>query len=112
MAKKVLITGASGLVGLALIRYLGSANLNIFGTYANNRRLTDKQFKNFKCDIGNAKSVNDLSQKVGKIDVIFHCAAMVNVDRCEKNKKSCWQTNVVGTRNIVNLAKKNKAKLL
>ena len=108
MSKKVLITGASGLLGLELLRYLNSFNFNVVGTYNNNRSLTDNRFKNLKCDVGNIKSVALLSQKIGKISEIFHCASMTSIDQCEKNKEACWQSNVIGTRNMVELARKNK----
>lgn len=109
---KALVTGASGLLGLEVIRRLNHSGLSVFGTYNFNYRLVDKNYKNLKCDIGDIKSVDSLSKKIGKIDVIFHCASMTGIDKCEKNKEFCWQTNVIGTRNIVELAKRNKAKLV
>lgn len=110
--KRILVTGASGLLGLELIRYLGSKDYNVVGTYNSNLKLTDKNLRNFKCDVGNAQSVASLSEKIGKINTIFHCASMTGVDKCEKNRKECWRSNVVGTRNMVDLAKEKKAKLI
>ncbi len=110
--KKVLITGASGLLGLELIRCAKKSGYNVVGTYNTNPDLTDKNFKNLKCDIGDAKAVNLLDKKVGKIDIIFHCASMTNIDKCDKNREASWQANVVGTRNIVELSKKHGSKLI
>lgn len=109
--KRILVTGASGLLGLELVRYLGGKGYDVVGTYNSNANLADKDYRNFKCDIGNSRSVASLADKIGKVSTIFHCASMTGIDKCEKNRKECWQANVFGTRNIVKLAEKNKAKL-
>ena len=110
--KKVLVTGASGLLGLELLNALKEAGFNAVGTYNSNSKLINKNYRNVKCDVGNVGSVNSLSKKLGKIDTIFHCASMTGIDKCEKNKEACWQSNVIGTRNIIELAKKNRSKLI
>ncbi|MBI2057601.1 MAG: SDR family oxidoreductase [Candidatus Yanofskybacteria bacterium] len=109
---KTLITGASGLLGLELVRCAVKSGHNVVGVYNANPNLTDKNYRNLKCDIGDTRSVNLLDKKVGKIDMLFHCASMTGVDKCEKNREACWQANVVGTRNMVELAKKHRAKLV
>ena len=109
---KILITGASGLLGLELIRCAKKGGYNVVGTYNANPDLTDKSCRNLKCDIGSSGSVNLLDKKIGKISAIFHCASMTNIDKCEKNREACWLANVIGTRNMVGLAKKHSAKLV
>jgi len=37
-----------------------------------------------------------------KPDIIIHTAALTNVQLCEKNKKLAYDTNVVGTANLIN----------
>ena len=111
-SNKILITGASGLLGLELVRCAMKSGYNVVGVYNANPNLTDKNCRNLKCDIGDAKAVNFLDKKMGKINMIFHCASMTGVDKCEKNREACWQANVVGTRNMVELAKKHRAKLV
>ncbi|MBI2676567.1 MAG: SDR family oxidoreductase [Candidatus Yanofskybacteria bacterium] len=109
---KALITGASGLLGLELVRCAVKNGYNVVGVYNANPDLTDKNYRNLKCDIGDIGSVNFLDKKVGKIDAIFHCASMTGIDKCENSREVCWQANVVGTRNMVELAKKHRAKLI
>lgn len=111
-ANKALVTGASGLLGLELLRCLESGGFEAIGTYNSNPKLTDKNLRNFKCDVGNIRSLDLLAKKIGKINTIFHCASMTGIDKCEKNQEACWQINVIGTRNIVDLAKKNNARLI
>lgn len=110
--KTALITGASGLLGLELIKHLGEKGYNVVGTYNSNPKLVDKNYVNLKCDIGSMGSVGTLAQKIGKINIVFHCASMTGIDKCEKNREKCWKANVLGTRNIVDLAKKNKASII
>ena len=45
-------------------------------------------------------------------DVIYHLAAYTAVDKAEENKDLCYQINVVGTENIVSVAKEVKAKVI
>ena len=45
-------------------------------------------------------------------DVIYHLAAYTAVDKAEENKNFCYQINVVGTENIVSVAKEVKAKVI
>lgn len=99
-------------MGLELLRYLKNEGFDVVGTFNANPKLVDKNLKNLKCDISDTGSINFLTKKIGKIGMIFHCAAMTGIDKCEKNKEDCWRANVIGTRNIVNLAKKNNAKLI
>src|SRR3989338_5084300 len=108
----ILITGASGLLGLELLHYLGDNGFDAVGTYNSNPKLVDKNYKNLKSDVGDAGSVTSLAKKIDRVNVIFHCASMTGIDKCEKNREACWQANVIGTRNMVDLAKKNKAKLV
>lgn len=109
---KALVTGASGLLGLELLRLLNSKGFKAIGTFNSSPQLIDKNLNNAKCDVGDTKSVEKLAKKIGKVGVIYHCASMTGVDKCEKNREACWRANVIGTRNVVELAKKNKAKLV
>src|SRR3989344_5075338 len=108
----ILITGASGLLGLELLHYLGDNGFDAVGTYNSNPKLVDKNYKNLKCDVGDAGSVTSLAKKIDRVNVIFHCASMTNIDKCEKNREACWQANVIGTRNMTELAKKHRTKLI
>ncbi|MEK7642696.1 MAG: SDR family oxidoreductase [Patescibacteria group bacterium] len=110
--KNVLVTGASGMLGLEVVRYFLGEGLNVTGLFHSNPKLIDKSIKHISCDIGDTKSINSLAKKIPKLDLIVHCASMTGVDKCEKDKEGCFRANVIGTRNMVALAEKYKAKII
>lgn len=82
---KVLITGGSGNLGMALKRVFP-------GALAPSRR---------EMDIRDQAMV-DRYVATRRPDVIIHAAALTGVRPCEEDKGNAWKTNVVGTENIVN----------
>jgi dTDP-4-dehydrorhamnose reductase len=93
---KVLITGASGLVGYALFQSSKKSNLETIGTYFG--RKINREF--FQLDINDKDQLDKLIRKVMP-EVIVHTVALTNVDFCENHRKEAWKINVEGTRNIV-----------
>jgi dTDP-4-dehydrorhamnose reductase len=51
-------------------------------------------------DISNKKAVLDFFQK-NDIDLVIHAAALTGIRPCEENKQLAWNTNVGGTKNLV-----------
>lgn len=84
--KKVLITGANGMLGSSLIEKLNYNN--IFG------------FSSEDLDITNRVNVKSVLSKVNP-DIIIHTAALTNVDFCEINKDKAYLVNTIGTQNLV-----------
>ena len=106
--KKVIITGNSGFKGswLSLWMYhLGAKVLGISlkssSKFQNLKifNLNNKMF-NKNIDIRNFKKVHRVI-KVFKPDFIFHLAAEAIVTRAYKNPKNTWETNTMGTLNIL-----------
>ncbi|MDO5531359.1 dTDP-4-dehydrorhamnose reductase [Sutterella sp.] len=85
---RVLITGASGLLGRALV-----AGLRRSGGFevipADHRR----------CDVRDAAGVERLVADAVP-DVLVHCAAMTAVDRCETERELAFSVNAAGTENV------------
>ncbi len=95
---KVLITGVSGHLGSELFNRLIKNN-DIYGTYLTNKPFTSNQ-NIFRIDLRNKQDVISLIKKI-KPDYIVHCAALTNVELCEKNKEEAWASNVIATKNIL-----------
>lgn len=109
----ILITGSNGLVGSHLVRYFTqNSQANIFATsFSQNRLLGLKGFNFHQMDIRQKKQVDVLINTI-KPNAIFHCAAISQVDTCEKDPELCHQVNVVGTRNLLSAAQKLKSKFI
>ena len=87
----ILLTGGSGNLGTELKKILSNCTSPI------------KQ----ELDVTNRKQVFDFFQK-NSIDLVIHTAAITNIRLCEENRKLAWDTNVQGTRNLVDAIKKSE----
>lgn len=85
---KVIILGASGLVGRYLFEEFKSERIPVIGTYNKNEKEGLVYF-----DILNS-SIDDLELEGVKYVII--CSAMVGVDNCKKNLKESREINIGG----------------
>ncbi len=79
--KRLLVTGASGLLGFNLA-LRESAHRDVTGlTFS--QSLSNTPFKTYSIDLTNTESVTRLIDQ-NEPDGIIHCAALANIDTCEK----------------------------
>ncbi len=111
---KILITGTNGMLGQSLIKFLPRSKFDLSGSYRNSAKLNQSKdnIKKVIFDITDKKSLENLKRSLSSVDLIMHCAAMTDPNECELDKNSAYQTNVLGTKNIVDLAKNFGAKLI
>ena len=81
---KTLITGGCGVLGTELKKLFPNS---LFPSHS-------------ELDITNHEMVFDYFSK-NEFDSIIHTAAMTSIRQCESEKKLSWDTNVVGTKNLV-----------
>lgn len=98
--KRVLITGASGMLGATLVK-LWSNKYNIFATSRSN--FSDNTAKNYKIFDLKSKNYEDLIEWA-KPDIIVHCAAITNVDYCEENLEEAMIINGESVRKLIDFA--------
>ena len=112
--KNVLITGVAGSIGNILLRKLIKFKpKNILGLDNNETALFDVEMelgRYFTVVLGDIRDSERLDDLFKNIDIIFHCAALKHVPICETYPFESIQTNIIGTQNIINSAKKNNVK--
>jgi dTDP-4-dehydrorhamnose reductase len=112
--KKVLVTGANGLLGQKLVEMLlpFSNQYQIIATArGDNRAKITEGYIYEKLDITNIDELCSVFQKY-QPDAVIHSAAMTNVDQCEDQKEMCWDANVNAVLYLVNECKKYNSKLI
>ena len=115
---KILITGGCGFVGSNLAIFfknnkIGTLinsldNLSRGGSRLNLQRLKKKKKKNFKIDIAN----NKLVKRLPRYDLIIDCCAEAAVETSKKDINKVFNTNLVGTLNVLKKCMKDKSKLI
>ncbi len=122
--KNILVTGGCGFIGANFIRYMleesGFTGRIVNAdklTYAGNpENLTDIALKSStryifeKADICDAKTMSAIFDTYD-IDTICHFAAESHVDRSIAEPDAFMRTNIIGTFNLLELAKSRKDKL-
>lgn len=104
--KRLLVTGASGLLGSKIVE-LAKGKYDVIPLH-NAKPLHQNSLK---LDITNRKQVFNLLRKL-KPDLVVHTAAETNVDKCETQKELAWKTNVEGTRSVAAACSEIDAKIV
>jgi len=99
MDKRVLVVGASGLVGSAILNQLNShIGINAVGTYYSQAMGREYEYM----DLNSIKSIVDVMNRV-RPNVVFLAGGNAHVNDCEINSES-YRTNVEAVKVIVRLA--------
>jgi UDP-glucuronate 4-epimerase len=124
MKMKILITGSSGFIGFHLARKLLKKGIEVHGYDSLNnyydvklkkdRNKILEKYKNFsftKSKLENKKTLEKTFNKF-KPNIVIHLAAQAGVRYSLKNPDVYLETNILGTFNIIKIAKKIKVKHL
>jgi dTDP-4-dehydrorhamnose reductase len=108
LSKKILITGAGGMLGTDLGNVLKS-QFDIVGL--ERRPVTHLTVPYDVCDLTQARKTRDaiLSHKP---DVIVHTAALTDVDYCEEHQDEALENNVAATEHVINAANEVDAPII
>jgi UDP-glucuronate decarboxylase len=117
--KTILITGCAGFIGINLIiRLLKDPSNQIIGidnllTSVEPSGINSERFQFLKLDIVKDKDIlENLHTLFRKIDEIYHLASIASPPKYRKYPIETLDVNVIGTRNILDLAVKHNAKFL
>lgn len=113
--KKVLVTGAGGSIGSEIVKQISRfnpANVVLLGRGENSIHQLVNQIEFSFTDLNYSIQIADIRDhmtldrvfKTHQPDVIFHAAAHKHVPLMEANPEQAILNNVLGTRNLVNLA--------
>lgn len=111
--KKILVTGAGGFIGRALVTSLSSDNNNLIIAMDNNFRGSlskikiSKNIKKVKVDILNK---NEIKKYFKNVDTCFHLAAINGTKNFYSYPKKVLETGVQGTLNVVQQTIENNLK--
>jgi len=113
--KTILITGCAGFIGINLInRLLSDPNNKIIGvdnlrTSSESHGISNERFQFLKWDV-----VNDIGRfaSLTRVDEIYHLASIASPPKYRKYPIETLNVNVLGTKNMLDLAVKHGAKFL
>lgn len=102
---KILVTGYNGFIGHNLVDGL-IKKYKIIGV-SNNKNTTQKIFQ-IKKDIRKI-TANDIPRDISHI---VHLAAITDLKYCQSNPSECFDVNVKGTQNMLEIARKRNSKFV
>lgn len=120
--KNILITGGTGTIGNELILFLLDntectkicifsrdefKQFNMKTKFSNN-----KNYKRLRFFIGDIRDKERLKFSMTDIDIVFHAAALKQVDSIEYNPFEAIKTNILGTQNVIDSCIYSNVKLL
>jgi dTDP-4-dehydrorhamnose reductase len=102
MSKKILVIG-KGFLGSNIFSMLNGAKIDVLGTHY--------QKSTPILDIMDPCSIEKITNAF-KPDIIINCAALTNLEQIESNSKKAYLVNAYGVKNIADVCKRNKIKMI
>lgn len=94
--KQIAITGENGFVGRHLVNALKELNSSV---------ITLRDLDGNSLDVRNKELIQIKMDETGDIDIIYHLAAMTSVISSYQNPHATYETNILGTLNILELCR-------
>jgi len=117
--KIILITGGTGTFGHEITRVLLNNytpkkiiifSRDEFKQYNMKQLFPENKYKNIRYFIGDIRDYDRLFNATKNVDIIFHAAAMKQVDTIEYNPLEAIKTNIYGTENVIKASISNNVK--
>ncbi len=102
---KVLITGATGTLGKALIeRFHKKWDIIAYSRDELKQAQLDRKYPDIKYVIGDVRDYRSVLKAMTGVDAVIHAAAMKRIEVCERDPIEAVKTNVLGTENVARAA--------
>lgn len=114
MSAKILVTGADGFIGSHLVIHLLEQGFSVKALCIYNSLGTlgwleaERDHPNLECILGDIRDASFCEILTKDCDVIFHLAALIAIPYSYIAPQSYVDTNIIGTLNILNAAKKSQ----
>lgn len=105
---KILVTGGAGNIGTNLCNELRSRGHQVIACDLYNTEREDY----IRCDVRNYRQLEHVFDSYGPFDYVYHLAAEYGRWNGEAYYENLWQTNMIGTKNILRFQEKLKFKMV
>ena len=104
--KKILITGGTGSLGMALTKKLlelGADTVRILSRNEDKQIRMENEIKDdrLRFFLGDIRDKERLTQSFEDVDIVFHAAALKHVPKIEYNPFESIKTNIIGSQNVI-----------
>ena len=105
---RVLVTGCGGALGTPLVRELRRRGHDVWGCEL--QHAADEQV--IRADVRSYRQLERLFEQIGDFDYVYHLAAEFGRHNGEEYFENLWETNVIGTRNVLELQRRRPFRLI
>lgn len=117
---RILVTGGLGIVGAQLVKELRDRGNHVVSSDLHHQPdeigfslRTDVETPLYaRVDIGKFRQIERVFERLGPFDYVFNCAAEFGRWNGEDFYETLWQTNGIGTKNIIRLQERLKFRLI
>ena len=103
---RVLITGCGGMLGEAMYRTLCDSYQHVYAT--------DIDLNDSWLTWLDVRDMHDCERAFAEVrpTIVFHLAALTDLEYCETHPEDCWKTNALGAENVALLARRSDATMV
>lgn len=117
---RILVTGGLGSIGCPLVEELRSRKRDVVSLdirHGDDERgfslRTDVARPTYvRCDVGQFRQLQRVIEECGPFDYVYHCAAEFGRWNGEDFYELLWQSNAIGTKNVIRLQEKHGFRLV